>query len=109
MEFNTEPAPPNDSSTPSPVTKTIEQPDHSPVIDELQAVSLTFVNDLDCLEAQVQDIKQQDEYEADSDTERDEEFESQVVSTRCMTRPERAVRVFVRLDLWGQQYLMAIF
>ena len=72
-EFNTEPTTPDDSPTPSPVTETIEQSDHSPGIDELQAVSLTFVNDLDVPEVQIQDIQQQDEYETDSDTERDDE------------------------------------
>ena len=109
MELNTEPATPDDSSTPSPVTKTIEQPNHPPEIDELQAVNLTFVNDPDVPEAQAQDIRKQDEYEADSDMETDEELESHVVSKACMTRSGRAVRAFVRLDLWGQQYLMAIF
>ena len=78
-------------------------------IDELQAVSLTFVNDLDVHEAQVQDIQQQDEYEVDSDTERDEKFESQVVSKTCMTKSGRAARAFVRLDLRGQQFFTAIF
>ena len=41
---NTKPATPDDSSTTSPVTETIEQSDHSPGIDELQAVSITFLN-----------------------------------------------------------------
>ena len=41
-EFNTEPSIPDDSSTPGPVTETIEQSDHSPGIDELQAVSLMY-------------------------------------------------------------------
>ena len=58
---------------PSPVTETTEQSEHLPGIDELQAVSLTFVNDLDVPEVQVQDTQQQDEYETDSDTERDDE------------------------------------
>ena len=45
VKFNTEPATPDNSSTPGPVTKTTEESDHSPGgIDELQAVSLTFVN-----------------------------------------------------------------
>ena len=73
VEFNREQATPDDSSTPSPVTATTEQSEHSPGIDEQQAVTLTFVNDLDVLEVQVQDIQQQDEYETDSDTERDDE------------------------------------
>ena len=63
-----------------PVPETTEQSQHSPVIDELQVVSLTFVNDLDVPEVQVQDIQQQDEYETDSDTERDDEVEFQVIS-----------------------------
>ena len=51
------------------------------------------------LEVQVQDIQQQDEYESDSDTERDDEVEFEVVSKTCMTRSGRAVRAFLRLDL----------
>ena len=83
------------------VTETTEQSEHSPGIDELQAVSLTFVNDLDVPEVQVllQDIQQQDEYETDSDTERDHEVYFEVVSKTCMTRSGRAVRTFLRLDL----------
>ena len=73
VQFNREQATPDDSSTPSPVTETTEQSEHSPGIDELQAVSLTFVNDLDVPEVQVQDIHKQDEYETYSDTERDDE------------------------------------
>ena len=99
MEFNTELAAPDDSSTPSPVTETIEQSGHSPGFDELHAVSLTFANDLDVPEVQVKDIQQQDEYETDSDTERDEEVEFEVVSKTSMTSSERAVHTFVRLDL----------
>ena len=91
VEFNTEQTPPDDSTTPSPVTETTEQSEHSPGIDELQAVSLTFVNDLDVPEVQVQDIQRQDEYEPDSDTEREYEVEFQVVSKTCMTRSGRAV------------------
>ena len=98
VEFNREQATPDDSLTPSPVNETTEQSEHSPGIDELQAVSLTFVNDLDVPEVQVQDIQQQDEYETDSDTERDDEVEFQVVSKTCMTRSERVVRAFVHLD-----------
>ena len=44
-----------------------------------------------------QDIQQQDEYETDSDTERDDEVEFEVESKTCMTRSGRAVRAFVRL------------
>ena len=65
VEFNTELATPDDSSTPSPVTEAIEQSSHFPGFDELQAVSLTFVNDLDVPDGQVQGIQKQDEYEAD--------------------------------------------
>ena len=99
VQFNREQATPDDSSMPSPVTKTTEQSEHSPGSDELQAVSLTFVNDLDVPEVQVQDTQQQDEYETDSDTERDDEVEFEVVSKTCMTRSGRAVRAFLRLDL----------
>ena len=53
--------------------------------DDLQAVNLTFVNDLDVPEVQVQDIQQQDEYENDSDTERDDEVEFEVVNKTSMT------------------------
>ena len=59
---------PGDSSTPGPVTETTEQSEHLPGIDELQAVSLTFLNDLDVPEVQAQDIQQQDEYQSDSKT-----------------------------------------
>ena len=52
----------------------------SPGIDELQAVSLTFVNDLDVPEVQVQDLQQQDEYETDSDTDGGDEVDFEVVS-----------------------------
>ena len=41
VEFNSESGTPDGLSTPSPVTETIEQSDHPPGIDELQAVSLT--------------------------------------------------------------------
>ena len=99
MEFNTELATPDDSSTHRPVTESIEQSGHSPGFDELQAVSLTFANDLDVPEVQVKDIQQQDEYETDSDTERDEEVEFEVVSKTSITSSERAVHTFVRLDL----------
>lgn len=53
MEFNTETATPDDSSTPSPLTETIERSHHSSGIGEMQAVSLTFVNDLDVPEVQL--------------------------------------------------------
>ena len=99
LEFNTEPTAPDDSSTPSPVSETIEQSDHSPGIYELQAVSLTFVKDLDVPEVHVKDIQQQDEYETDSDTERDVEVKFEVVSKTCMTGSKRAVRTFVPLRL----------
>ena len=56
---------------------------------------------------QVQDIQQQDEYETNSDTERDDKVEFEVVSKTCMTRSGRAVRAFAcRLDLCGQHCLM---
>ena len=99
MEFNTELATLDDSSTPSPVTETIEQSGHSPGFDELHAVSLTFANNLDVPEVQVKDIQQQDEYETDSDTERDVEVKFEVVSKTCMTRLKRTVRTFVPLSL----------
>ena len=51
-----------------------------PGIDELQAVSLTFVIYLDVAEVQVQGIQQQDENETDSNTERDDEVDFEVVS-----------------------------
>ena len=72
---------------------------HSPGIDELQAVTLNFINDLDVSEVQVQDIQQQNEYETDSDTEKDHEVEFEVVSKTCMSSSGRAIRAFVRLDL----------
>ena len=72
----------------TPISETTEQSEHSHGIDELQSVSLTFVNDLNVPEVQIQEIQQLHEYETDSDTESDEEGES-----------ERAVRAFVRLDL----------
>ena len=46
-----------------------------------------------------QDIQQQDEYETDSDTERHDEVEFEVVNKTCMIRSGRAVRAFVRLVL----------
>ena len=82
-----------------PVTETTEQSEHSPGIDELQTFSLTFVNDLDVPEVQVQGIQQQDEYETDSDTERDDEVEFEVVSKTCMARSGREVRAFLRRNL----------
>ena len=99
MDFNTEPTTPDDSSMPGPITETIEQSLNSPGINEQKAVCLTFVNDLDVPEVQVQDIQQQDEYETDLDTERDDEVDFEVVSKTCMTRSGRAVRAFVSLDL----------
>ena len=50
------------------------------------------------MQVQVQDILQQDEYETDSDTER-EEVEFEVVSKTCMTLSGRAVRAFIALNL----------
>ena len=72
MEFNTEPATPDNSSTPSPATETIEQSDHSLGIDE---------------------------YKTDSDTERDDKVDFEVESKTCMIRSGGAVRAFVRLGL----------
>ena len=102
VEFYREHATSDDSSTPAPITDTTEQSEHSPGtpgIDELQEVSLTFVNDFDVPEVQIQDIQQIDEYETDSDSVSDEESEFEAVSKTCMTRSGRAVRAFVRLDL----------
>ena len=98
MALNTEPGTPDDWSTSSSVTETIEQSGHSPGIDELQAVSLTFVNDLDVSEVQLQDIQQQNEYETNSDTEGDDEVEFEEVSKTCMTKSGKAVRAFVHRD-----------
>ena len=57
MEFNKEQAIHDDAATPTPITETTEQSEHSHVIDELQSVSLTFVNDLDVPEVQIQEIQ----------------------------------------------------
>ena len=46
VEFNREQAIHDDATTPTPITETTEQSEHSHGIDELQSVSLTFVNDL---------------------------------------------------------------
>ena len=97
MEFNREQAIPDDAATPTPITVTTKQSEHSHGIDELQSVSLTFVNDLDVPEVQIQEIQQLDEYETDSDTESDQEGDFEVVSKTCTTRSGRAVRAFVRL------------
>lgn len=89
MDFNTEPTTPDDSSMPGPITETIEQSLNSPGINEQKAVCLTFVNDLDVPEVQVQDIQQQDEYETDLVTERDDEvdFDDQVgKSSTCICK-----------------------
>ena len=99
MEFNREQAIPDDAATPTPITETTEQLQRSHGINELQSVSLTFVNDLHVPEVQVQEIQQPDEYETDSDTESDGEGDFEVVSKTCTTRSGRAVRAFVRLDL----------
>ena len=99
VEFNREQAIPDDAATPTPITETTEQSEHSHGIDELQSVSLTFVNNLDVPEVQIQEIQQLDEYETDVDTESDEEGDFEVVSKTCTTRSRRAVRAFVRLDL----------
>ena len=80
VEFNREQAIPDDAVTPTPITETTEL---SRGIDELQSVSLTFVNDLDVPEVQIQDIQQLDEYETDSDTESDEEGDFEVVRKTC--------------------------
>ena len=98
MECNREQAIPDDAATPTPITETTEQSEHSHGIAEPQSVSLTFVNDLDVPEVQIQEIQQPDEYETDSDTESDEEGDFDVVSKTCTTRSGRAVRAFVRLD-----------
>lgn len=95
MEFDWKQATPDDSSTTSPVTKTTEKSARSPGIDELQAISLSFVYDLDISEVQVQDIQQQGEYETDSYTERENEVGFQVISKTCMTSSGRAVGAFV--------------
>ncbi|XP_068723293.1 uncharacterized protein [Montipora capricornis] len=47
VEFNSEQAIPDDTAMPTPITESTEQSEHSHGIDELQSVSLTFVNDLD--------------------------------------------------------------
>ena len=86
VEFNREQAIPDDAATPTPITETTEQSELSHGIGELQSVSLTFVNDLDVPEVQMQDIQQLDEYETDSDTESDEEGDFEVVSKTCTTR-----------------------
>ena len=99
VELNREQAILDDAATPTPITETTEQSEHSHGIDELQSVSLTFVNDRDVPEVQIQEIQQLDEYETDSDAESDEEGDFEVVSKTCTTRSERAVRAFVRLDL----------
>ena len=83
VEFNREQAIPDDAVTPTPITETTEL---SRGIDELQSVSLTFVNDLDVPEVQIQDIQQLDEYETDSDTESDEEGDFEVVRKTCTIR-----------------------
>lgn len=64
-------------------------------MSHVQPISLTFVNDLDVPEVQVQDIQQQGEYETASITERDNEVGFQVISKTCMTSLGRAVRAFV--------------
>ena len=99
VEFNREQAIPDDAATPTPITETTEQSEHSHGIDELQSVSLTFVNNLDDPEVQIQEIQQLDEYETDSDTESDEERDFEVISKACTTRSGNAVREFVHLDL----------
>lgn len=99
VEFNREQAIPDDAATPTPITETTEQSEHSHGIDEPRSVSLTFVNNLDVPEVQIREIQQLDEYETDSDTESDEEGDFEVVSKTCTTRSRRAVRAFVRLDL----------
>ena len=99
VEFNREQAIPDEAATPTPITETTEQLEHSYGINELQSVSLTFVNDLHVPEVQIQEIQQPDEYETDSDTESDEKGDFEVVSKTCTTRSRRAVRAFVRLDL----------
>ena len=73
--------------------RTTEQSEHSHHIDELQSVSLNFVNDLDVPEVQILEIQQPDEYESDSDTESVEggDFEVHDLVRKSST--------FVRLDL----------
>ena len=99
MEFSREQSTPDNSSTPTALTETTEQLEHSPGIDELQAVSLTFVNDFDVPEVQMQDMQQLDEYDTDLETESEEDGDFEVVNKRCITRSGRAVRAFVRLDV----------
>ena len=57
VEFNREQAIPDDAATPTPITETTEQSEHSHGINVLQSVSLTFVNDLDVPEVQIQEIQ----------------------------------------------------
>ena len=54
MELNREQAIPDDAATPTPITEITKLPVHCHCIDELQSVSLTFVNDLDAPEVQIQ-------------------------------------------------------
>ena len=90
MEFNREQTIPDEAATSTPITETTEQSEHSHGIDELQSVSLTFINDFDVPEVQIQEIQKLDEYETDSDTESDEEGDFEVVSKTCTTRSGRA-------------------
>ena len=90
VEFPSEPSTSGEPSRTTPITE------HSLDFQELQAVGLTFVNDAD-----VSDIQIQDKYETDSDGDSDGETELEVVSKTCrFIRSGRAVRAFVRcLDL----------
>ena len=92
VEFTREQAIPDDAATPTPITETTEQSELSHGIGELQSVSLTFVNDLDVPEVQIQDIQQLDEYETDSDTESDEKGDFEVVSKTSTTRGPKTFR-----------------
>ena len=70
---------------------------------------MQFVDDGDVSEM-LEDHRevQIDEYETDSDDEDTENEEHQeLVKRACITRSDRAVRAFVRLDLW--QYVVKTF
>ena len=57
MEFNREQAIPDDAAMSTPSTEITKLSVHSHCIDELQSVSLSFVNDLDAPEVQIQEIR----------------------------------------------------
>ena len=67
-----------------------------------RVVSIQFVDEGDVTEV-FEDHRevQIDEYETDSDDEEsDFEEHSELVNRACVTRSGRAVRAFVRLDIW---------